>query len=265
MKQIIFALLIMMMGVQVMAQQSELTGFVPQFEGKHSGKEYLRRNLSVSEIADYAFSGVRPKINPSNQSWHGAKGSNWADYAAKLKQQIIFGLSAAKGVSLSEAEAERIFRALDPVRVVGPVRSTGIKVNPKTGAVVGVGWTITRNPYRTSDGRGEEMVRFEGTGGVFKLSLVCGNSFEFEPKAQPPVVIKPEPKPEEPTKVPVFCNETQKFPVFCDPTNTGTGTGNSGGIIQTTVKPGGGHVETGKIQTSVQPQHTTSSGKVLVP
>lgn len=172
------------------SSQGDLKGFVPQFEGKTESGQYLtRRNLLVAEIADYSFKNIRPKINPSNKSWHGEEGSYYKEYAEKLRQQIIFGIQAAEGKEFSDYEIERIFRSLKPVQVLGKVKSTGLETDSK-GKPIRLGWTIIRDPYLTRDGLGEQMVVYEGPYGVFRLSLVCGNSFEFEPKTPP---IKPEP------------------------------------------------------------------------
>lgn len=204
MKKLLFSvLLIGIMGVQAQKKsqqpcertteeedrQGDLKGFIPQYEGWLNGVYIMRQNQTVKTVADFAFLGIRPKINPANKSWHGELGSYYKDYGYHLRNQISFGIKKASGENFSDAEIEKIFRSLQPVRVVGEVKSTGLKVDPK-GKPLGPGWTITRCPYVTRDGLGEQMVVYEGPYGIFKLSLVCGNSFEFEEKTPP---IKPEP------------------------------------------------------------------------
>lgn len=252
-KKIIFALFIMVMGVQTISAEEghkdpslQLTGFVPQKQ---------KRNLSPGELKTYASGQVKPSIDPSNKFWS----TRWRDYAYHLKLQIIHGVRSVTTESLTDEQAfDLFFKQAVQQKVVDSVLSTGIAYKKATGEVIGKGWTRKRTPYPTIDG-GEKMLVFSGPLGDFKISLVCGNSFEIKAKPQPPVVIKPEPK------VPVFCNETQKYPVFCDQ----QGTGNSSGVIATTVKPGGTPVPqsgAGRIETTVPvKQYTTSTGKVLVP
>jgi hypothetical protein len=275
-KFLIFVLFALVVGIQaenINAQSYRTTeqerldmkGFIPQFEGrlKKGGTYYLRRNLSLNEIADYAFHLKKPThINPSNESWSGEKGQNWQGYALKLKEQIIFNLSAALGRSVSETEAEELFRSMKVEKVVGTVKSTGIATN-SSGKVISVGWAIIRQPYMTRGSQNSEhMAVFTGPYGIFRISLVCGNSFEFE-KLTPKVTLPPAPA----EKIPVFCPEPAitKIPVFCPDPTTGSqrietsvlvGSNQGSGRIETTVSTTT-NTNSNRIETTVAPQKST--------
>ncbi len=201
-KILIFVFLVLITGVQVSysQDQSGLKGYVPQFNSTLNGVRYYPRNLSVNEIADYAFHFKKPiLINPSNESWSGKKGQNWPGYAEAQRQQILLGLKTVYGlIDLSDDEAERIFK--NPTRIEkapSRVKSTGLLTEGSGKVLPGqTGWVV-RDSYITRDKlKTEYMAVYEGPYGVYKISLVCGNSLElevFKLKVTLPPVEKTEP------------------------------------------------------------------------
>lgn len=139
-----------------------ITGFLPQKTG-------YKKNFTPDQIADYAFDGAKPNIVPSNKFWS----TNYADYAAELKNQIMAWMAAESGnADITEDEAEEMFRNMPTRKTVGKVKATGLSINQGNGEILGLAEPIERDPYVTIDGKGE----YEIYGETGSMSCVCANT-----------------------------------------------------------------------------------------
>lgn len=133
-------------------------------------KKVLPVNLTLEQMADFAFEEIKPVIpNSYSSDWD----KNWKDYARLCRAQIISGLSSAtSGAVYDSATAEAFFRKNMSTRTVtGTWKTTGTERN--TNGVLQAALAPERGPYRTANLGGNEYEFYYKT---FRISRVCANT-----------------------------------------------------------------------------------------